>query len=343
MSYAINENDDELYGRIMKGAGEKTRLAGDASTRIYYRVNAENKNFILCHDHLFSEYPGTEYPFLTTQRLLDEAGIPVPAILACDKTKGLLVLQDLGDDLLEYHIRDKNISTVIPIYRLCIDLLVGLQGIRGNGETPFTLAFDRAKLMYEFNFFIENTLECYFRCGLSPEMKAGLTAAFEDIAALLDRPEHFVLNHRDFHARNIMVHRGGLYLIDFQDARLGLPQYDLVSLLCDPYVRIPGHAAAVLKEYYFSRAVEKGITAMGREEFDYFYDLMAFQRLVKAAGSYGYLTAVKKKYEFERYIVPALESAGMIALRRPALLPSWRIIAGLTGLEAMDPGEGVRA
>jgi len=342
MNDVMNDNDEGLYSRIMKGLYESRRLAGDASTRIYYRVNAENENYILCHDQLFADYSGAEYPFITTRRLLSEAGIPVPAVLACDKMKGLLVLQDLGDELLEYHIRGKSSSDIIPIYRHCIDLLVRLQGIEGRGEEPFTLVFDTAKLMYEFVFFIENTLEGYFHCMVTPELRTALETAFEGIARLLDRPEHFVLNHRDYHARNIMVHRDRLYLIDFQDARMGLPHYDLVSLLCDPYVRIHDDMAARLKDYYSSRAVEKGITSMSSVEFDYYYDLMAFQRLVKAAGSYGYLVTVRMKNEFEQYIKHTLLHAGRIAVRRNELGPAWKMIAGLTGLNA-GAGQGAHS
>lgn len=78
-----------------------------------------------------------------------------------------------------------------------------------------------------------------------------LRREFEAITETLVQPEHFVLNHRDFHSRNIMIRNGKPVLIDFQDARMGLPQYDAVSLIRDSYTDLDNELAEELKTRHY--------------------------------------------------------------------------------------------
>ena len=161
--------------------------------------------------------------------------------------------------------------------------------IRGKGGVPFSLSFDVEKLMFEFDFFMEHALAGYFRAPAGTDLTRPLrTAVPDDSGGILYRPELFVLNHRDYHSRNIILCNDVPYIIDFQDARMGLPQYDAVSLLRDSYVTLAPVLFEWLKNFYYEGSREVGIHAMGRDEFDYYFDLMAFQRNVKALGTFGY-------------------------------------------------------
>ena len=109
-----------------------------------------------------------------------------------------------------------------------------------------------------------------------------------------------MLCHRDYHSRNLMLHDGRLYLIDFQDARLGPDTYDLVSLLRDSYVdldRPRGRRA----DRVFSGAQE-GVTAPTSAEFRRRFDLMALQRNLKALGTFGYQTTTRGNTVYIQYI-----------------------------------------
>ena len=100
---------------------------------------------------------------------------------------------------------------------------------------PYTIAFDVEKLTWELNFFVRHFLEAYRGVQLTDDERTALAAEWATIVEEL-AAEPRVLCHRDYHSRNLMLRDGRLYLIDFQDARLGPNTYDLVSLLRDSYV-----------------------------------------------------------------------------------------------------------
>ena len=106
---------------------------------------------------------------------------------------------------------------------------------------PFGIAFDRDKLMWELNFFVKHFLEAY-RGVVDPG--GAREALSEEWLAIADElaGEPRVLCHRDYHSRNLMLHDRRLYIIDFQDARMGPDTYDLASLLRDSYVDLHGGA-----------------------------------------------------------------------------------------------------
>lgn len=282
------------------------KLSGDASNRAYYRVDTGKRSWIICYDESFNPLTGKIYPFIIVHTLFKENNIPVPEIFAAGPEPGFLLLEDLGDTLLYNLIPGLGPDRKKEIYKKAMDFLVKIQCIRGKGEIPFGLAFDTQKLIYEFNFFIEHTLTGYMGVDLSEAVRKELLTEFEKISSFLDRPEFFVLNHRDFHSRNIILFKEDLYFIDFQDARMGLPQYDLVSLLRDPYTVLENNAVVSLKDYYYEKSRGAEIQKMGRDEFDFFFDLSAFQRNVKVMGSFGFHSHVNGKEFYAAFISPAL-------------------------------------
>jgi len=121
-------------------------------------------------------------------------------------------------------------------------------------------------------------------------------------------------------------------VIDFQDARLGLPQYDAASLLRDSYVRLDPYLVEELKRYHFERLREAGLTAMDEAEYLRLFDLMAFQRNVKAVGTFCYQTTVIGNRAFEPCIAPTLGYLRAYIDARPELAAAGRL------LEPLIPG-----
>lgn len=320
----------ETFGPFLAGTiGEYTGveiLDGDASTRLYYRVSTASGTYVLCRDNAFINAPESEFPFTVMHRLL-EGKVPVPAIYAMDNSRGLFLLQDLGDDLVEYVVPLLDEGETERLYRSCLEILFALQRIRGKGGVPFSLSFDMAKLMFEFDFFIEHALTGYFRAPAGGPDVLALRAAFVPIAESLCRPELFVLNHRDYHSRNLILCNGVPYVIDFQDARMGLPQYDAVSLLRDSYVTLGTGTFDRLKTFYYEGSRDAGVHAMGRDEFDYYFDIMAFQRNVKALGTFGYQVARRGNRRYERYIAPTAAYLPAYAQRQQELAGAWSILS----------------
>ncbi|HEY8549759.1 MAG TPA: phosphotransferase, partial [Vicinamibacterales bacterium] len=137
----------------------------------------------------------------------------------------------------------------------------------------------------------------YRNVVLSP---AELEAVREDCAEIVEElaAERRVLCHRDYHSRNLMLHQGTLYMIDFQDARMGPDTYDLVSLLRDSYVDLKEIAVNELIAYFL--ALNGG--RVSEEEFRPRFDLMALQRNLKALGTFGYQTIARRNPVYIQYM-----------------------------------------
>ena len=155
--------------------------------------------------------------------------------------------------------------------------------------------------MEEVNF----TLKYFYEGILGKLVKESVVEYFNKLSKFLSEGET-VPTHRDFHSRNVMCFKGKFYIIDFQDIRMGLPQYDLVSLLEDCYYKIGERNLERLKNYYFENYILSH-TSQTREKFDKIYDLMTVQRTFKAIGSFSYLYIVKKNPKFLKYIGFSME------------------------------------
>lgn len=319
--------DESMHAFLAASAGQVRTiepLRGDASVRRYWRVSTSQGSFILCRDEAFIGADVCHYPFVAVQRLLSGV-VPVPSIIALDAHAGYFLLDDLGDILLEYAVPSMDCEALAKTYRSCIDNLLRIQTLRGEGEC-FSLCFDPDKLMFEFEFFIEHAIRGYWKSNISDRDAAALRREFKEIADELHRPELFVLNHRDYHSRNIIIHRGIPFIIDFQDARMGLPQYDAASLLRDSYIRLPDDIYIHLYDYCYEGGRGMGVHRLGRDEYDYLFDLIAFQRNVKAIGTFGYQVSMRGNVSFERYIAPTLSYLEGYVCRRGILDEAWRII-----------------
>lgn len=284
-----------------------TPIQGDASTRRYYRVSGPKGSAIACCDPLLRETNPDDYPFLIVYDLLRRNDLPVPEVIAVNAGEGLLLIEDCGTVQLQDLVAMERECLAADIYREVIDILARIQSINGDSDTlPFNLAFDKEKLMFEFDFFIEHALLIYFSDSFDRNDAGTLRLEFEAITDILVQPKQFVLNHRDFHCRNIMIHNGKPVIIDFQDARMGLAQYDAVSLIRDSYVTLDKTLADELKSRHYRSLADCNSTTTSFDEYLYLFDLMAFQRNIKAVGTFCYQTAVLKKTQYEHSIQPTL-------------------------------------
>ena len=176
-----------------------------------------------------------EDPFLDVQRYLRSIGVRVPDVVAFfqdDPQGGLMVLEDLGDDMLETRLRAGEDRA--PLYEKAIDQLAMLRATaeqRPGGCVAFTRSFDADLYRWELEHFVEWGLEAWKGARLSPAERELCDREFDRIARTLEaEPKGFT--HRDYQSRNIMVLPSGEQaVIDFQDALLGPREYDLVALL----------------------------------------------------------------------------------------------------------------
>jgi N-acetylmuramate 1-kinase len=286
-------------------------LTGDASDRRYFRVllRDEPAQVVAVHP---TAIEFESLPFVNVAKLLASMPVPVPRIVGHSNELGVIALEDLGDVTLQAHLGAASPGEHDALYREAVMLIQVLQQrgaeLASNEYLPYRVAFDVEKLTWELQFFLKHFLEGYRGISFDPRERAALTEEFALIADEL-ASEPRVLCHRDYHSRNLMLHEGRLYIIDFQDARMGPDTYDLVSLLRDSYVDFTETQVEALMAFFLAprsgRAGspgDSGDTRPALTEFRRRFDLMAVQRNLKALGTFGYQTLTRNNTVYIQYM-----------------------------------------
>jgi aminoglycoside/choline kinase family phosphotransferase len=276
--------------------------------------------------------PGEELPFVNVHRYLRKAGVPVPEIYQAVPGARLLFLEDAGDTMLEGAVHSaRSEEDYLPLYERCVEILVRIQwdGTRALDAKaiPARLAFDVGKFAEEIDFFFEHAVRGYGGIALSESEERAIEDRFlpflEETAAL---PR--VLAHRDYHSRNVMVlpaapgGRPDVRILDFQDARMGAPFYDLASLFRDSYVSLSDRAIDHLG-YAYRDASTAGLKAMWGDPaaFARRLDAAALQRNVKAIGTFGNQARNRGKTFYLRFIPPTVAHLAANFDRNPRMRP----------------------
>ena len=299
----------DRYVRQDVRAGQSPRvvpLTGDASDRRYFRIlPADGSSFVLAVHAGPIDFAGL--PFANVGGLLRRVPLPVPEILGHSDDLGIVALQDLGDVTLQAHLGAATPTEHAALYREAVGLIELLQRrgneLRSEAYLPYGIAFDVEKLTWELNFFVRHFIEGYRGASLSDAERQALDEEWAAIAGEL-AAEPPVLCHRDYHSRNLMLNDGRLYIIDFQDARMGPDTYDLASLVRDSYVDITERDLDDLIAYFLA---VKGRS--GDQDFRRRFDLMAVQRNLKALGTFGYQTVTRRNPVYIQYMPRTLRYA----------------------------------
>lgn len=293
-------------------------LAGDASTREYFRVEWEGlSTAIAC---VYPEpFEPAALPYLDVTHLFLAAGLPVAYILEVDAPLGIIIQEDLGDRTLR---QELDRATNEPRSRLTNEAVSLIARIQIATERAYEmnsiaskLKFDFEKLSWELDYFKEHYFTTYRVAPLehgasrpnklTPEDDGALTEEFHELCREL---EGFatVLCHRDFHPANLMLDMTGkMRIIDHQDARIGSPAYDLVSLLLDRITELPSPEWLAERRAYFLDVRRRlGLPKIDEHDFAYEFRLQTVQRCLKAAGTFSYQSAVRGKTHFIPYIKP---------------------------------------
>jgi aminoglycoside/choline kinase family phosphotransferase len=272
------------------GPGWSARpLAGDASVRAYYRIAAPDGR-----THMLAYYPEEVrhqlVRFLGAYHAI-AAYAPVPEVL---QHADLAVLQhDVGDRTL-FDVLHENRAEGIRLYRAAIDLLAEFQRAGDCGlNAPFTADFFFNELKMAREFYVD-------------QLMGGDGAALEPLMRLIcENVAHhpYVLCHRDFHGQNLHIFNDTLYLIDYQDLRMGPDTYDLASLLRDRGVaRIIGDDTEMeLLEHYAAVTA-----AAGDVRRRYFETLL--QRSIKILGTFSAQPILRGRMHYLDFIPATLES-----------------------------------
>ncbi len=253
--------------------------------------------------------------------LLAAGGVPVPLTLETDATAGWILQEDLGDVTLADV--PSAPSTVRRHYDEALEIIAVIAALRvdTSPEPPLSAA----RLARELELFAEH--------ALPPMGPVRARELGDDLGRLIARcagaPR--ALCHRDYHARNLLVHADRVRVVDHQDALVGPACYDHVSLAYDPYVELPDVVRDAIAVHAVDSTPPETIAAV------------AVQRLAKAVGTYAL-----HRGPWSRYIVPAARQARRLAARHDLALPTLddalaELIAGSAGApDHPASGDGVR-
>jgi N-acetylmuramate 1-kinase len=276
------------------------------SDRKFYRIQCSADQALILVKYNLEREENRHY--VQIAQFLTKNSIRVPEIYFHDQEEGLIWIEDLGErDLYSY--RHESWLVRRAFYESALDQIVKLHGLPESVcvemKEHLPAEFNAALYRWEQKYFFQNCLGRYFSVSESKRKELAALPGLREIAKhLANLPR--VLVHRDFQSQNIIVQNGQAYLIDFQGMRPGLAEYDLASLLYDPYVDLIETERAELIGYYRGRQFENGITV--DNDSDFRLRFCAMQRLMQALGAYGFLGLVKGHKHFLKYVPSALRS-----------------------------------
>jgi tRNA threonylcarbamoyl adenosine modification protein YjeE len=349
---AVISGPDEALARIARSfachdfldaagweGADRRRFVGDASARSYETVTlAERPLRVLMNSP--RPVPGppvrdgkayaeiarsarTVSAFVGVAHLLREAGVCVPAILAQDLDRGLLLIEHLGT---EPFLSPEGIP-LVERYAAAARLLAFIHGRRWSfraavapGVEHVVPPFDRDAMMIELELLLDWYLPFAAERPANPGERAAFGRAWGSALDRLERCETSIVL-RDFHSPNI-VWRGDktghdrLGILDFQDALVGPAAYDVASLALDARVTVPDAIeAATIEAYCDARGGDDGFD---RAAFEAAYAIMGAQRNSKILGIFVRLKERDGKPQYLRHL-PRIRAYLRKTLRHPAL------------------------
>ena len=288
------------------------------SGRRFFRLSRGERSVILMH-YTLDRPENADFAPITD--FLRGRGVPVPEIEARDEERGLLWIEDLGETDL-WQIRDADWQSVrrpayeatlreaARIHRLTEADLEGAAGPLPHFQPPFDAALYRWEQDYFFERYAARLSPASEREQENIRRSAPLATLIDELVAL---PRCLV--HRDFQSQNVMLPGGEPRFIDYQGMRYGRLEYDLASLLFDPYVPFPPDDRDRLARYYHRHSGDP--RSFG--EFEAVLLRCAVQRLMQALGAYGYLGIDRQQSNFLGHIPAALDHLRHVAVERGAL------------------------
>jgi aminoglycoside/choline kinase family phosphotransferase len=240
----------EKFPKYHHSRVEIAPLEKGGSDRKFYRICAGEESPVILVKYSSQKEENRHY--VEIAKFLAASNINVPAIYFHDAAEGLIWMQDLGEDDL-WSWREAPWARRRALYESALFEVGKLHVIatRNLPESGLRLEreFSEQLYLWEQQYFFDNCLRAHFGLNETAVRRYAELPAMHDIAARLASLPR-VLVHRDFQSQNVLVRDDQAWLIDFQGMRPGLPQYDVASLLYDPYVDLTGGERSLLLEFY---------------------------------------------------------------------------------------------
>lgn len=301
--FNIELNESEMLG--FSKEADAILIGTGGSDRKYYRSKRDGDSIVLMQcvraDPDFQRH--IEYT-----RFFQRYSIPVPKLIHVDPDKMNTLFEDLGDISLYSWLKcPREKEQIEEIYRQVLDALILIHTVATEhvSECPplQNRIFDYEHLRWETGYFIERFVEGIKNIRI--KNPTSLNKEFHRLASKVDSFPKTVI-HRDFQSQNIMVTKGGIpRIVDYQGARLGPPAYDVVSILWDPYYRLKIELRERLLNYYITE-MKRRAEGFNEDAFRESLIPCRLQRHMQALGAYGFLSKIKGKRYFLKYIPEGL-------------------------------------
>jgi aminoglycoside/choline kinase family phosphotransferase len=288
------------------------------SDRRYYRVHFQDPaaECVILMSYTLARPDNPR--FVPATRRLEALGVRVPHVYAHDEENLLVWLEDLGS--MDLHaLRNEPWEIRRHLYESALTEAAKLHAVDAAALTQsdldeMELCFDERLYEWEQNYFLNHFIREFQGRDPNAAEHAGAHESLKQLQTHLSSlPRGLV--HRDFQSQNILVRNEAAWLIDYQGARPGLAEYDLASLLLDPYVSLAGEERECLLAWYASH------TGRDPGALNETYLLCAAQRLMQALGAYANLSCNLDKPQFKQHIPVAVERLRDVCGRHPLLVP----------------------
>ena len=306
-----------IESRLSVAPLELEPASADASFRRYFRVCAAGASFIV-----MDAPPAHEdcRPFVRVARLMADAGLHVPRVIAEDMERGFLLLSDLGT---AGYLQALNADTADDLFRDAVDALLRWQLASKPGVLP---PYDAALLTRELQLFPDWYVGRHRAITLDAAQRAALDAVFALILKNnLAQPAVYV--HRDYMPRNLMVCEPNPGVLDFQDAVYGPVTYDIASLFKDAFVSWDEERVLDWTARYWEKAKRAGLpVAADFGEFYRDFEWMGLQRHLKVLGIFARLNYRDGKRSYLEDTPRFIGYVRAVAARYAALAPLLKLI-----------------
>lgn len=284
------------------------KLRGDGGHRIYRRIlDGQGQSYIFMNS---GPQDQSLKDFISIHQKLSKAHCHVPQIFQIDFEKGFLLMEDLGEQMLETLQQDSGFEQSRSFYFQALDELIKLQHISCQKTD---LIFDKDFFAKEFEVAVLR-LETWLENKI-PNIQKRLaplqTSAKQEMNQVIVQMENMpsLYCHRDFHSRNLMVLDQKIYLLDFQDGGQGPWVYDFTSLVYDSYVELNPDQRMELSKYYLEHLPTSFKTSLkDKDSFQKSVHILFLQRGLKACGCFASFDTENNKKEHLKYLAPTFKN-----------------------------------
>jgi len=281
---------------------EMMPIAGDASFRTFYRIKSKKKNKIIVLAK--KEKYKNLIAYSAINKFLRINNIHAPKLYGSNFSKGIIVIEDFGN--ISFHKILTQKKNKLKIYKKIIDLLFKIQKIKPkikirsiNGRFHTVKKYSRKHLFKESDLFFDWYLPLFFKKKKVLSIKNKSKKILLNLYKKINFSNSYFV-HRDFHSQNLMQIRGKIGVIDSQDALIGNPAYDLVSLIDDVRIKTPNKLKNKIYNYYLTK--NKKNLKNNSKNFLEDFNILSVQRCLKIIGIFARLFKRDKKDQYLKFI-----------------------------------------